>query len=65
MDHFDVVSIKFEGKNYPIQEFQFHVFVESKDFLGILDNTSPEPQDAQEKARWKTKNACIINWLLK
>ncbi|CAN0840535.1 Retrovirus-related Pol polyprotein from transposon RE1 [Linum grandiflorum] len=63
----DVVSVRFNGKNFALWEFQFRVFVQGRRLLAILDGTSSEPaSDATTKIKddWAANNAQIISWLL-
>lgn len=51
----NISIVKFDGKNYPLWEFQFRMFVEGKDLLGVLNGTTCEPTEALEKIKWKTE----------
>ncbi|CAN1246597.1 hypothetical protein LINGRAPRIM_LOCUS3205 [Linum grandiflorum] len=41
----DAVSVKFNGKNFALWEFQFRVFVQGRRLLSILDGSTKEPAE--------------------
>ncbi|CAL1409432.1 unnamed protein product [Linum trigynum] len=63
----DSVSIKFDGKNFPLWEFQFRNFVAGKRLLGVLTGATKAPGvDASDQAQadWAASNAQLITWLV-
>ncbi|CAI0551725.1 unnamed protein product [Linum tenue] len=63
---FDLVSTKFDGKNFALWKFQFRNLVEGKRLLPILNGTSPKSADTapeKEKADWATTNAQVVSML--
>lgn len=41
----NLLSVKFDGKNYSLWEFQFCMYVTGKELLDILDGIRREPED--------------------
>ncbi|CAL1380274.1 unnamed protein product [Linum trigynum] len=62
----DAALIRFDGKNFPLWEFQFRTFVQGKRLLPVLLGRKPKPPESDEKAflDWEAENAQVINWLL-
>ncbi|CAL1396853.1 unnamed protein product [Linum trigynum] len=63
----DCVSVKFNGKNFPLWELHFRVFVHGRGLLPILDGSLPEPDvtaTAKARADWAIQNAQVTSWLL-
>ncbi|CAL1413089.1 unnamed protein product [Linum trigynum] len=61
------MSVRLTGRNFPLWEFQFRIFVQGRRMTGILDGTSSRPADDandKEKADWETNNALVIFWIL-
>ena len=58
------ISVKFNGTNFALWEFQFRIFVEGKGYSGILDGSQKEEGTTEAKLQWKTKNAQVITWIL-
>ncbi|CAL1376492.1 unnamed protein product [Linum trigynum] len=62
----DAVVARFDGKNFPLWEFQFRTFVQGKRLLPLLLGTRPKPaeSEAKEFADWEAENAQVITWLV-
>ncbi|XP_060182796.1 uncharacterized protein LOC132612709 [Lycium barbarum] len=58
------LSTKFDGKNYPMWEFHFRIFVQGKDLFGMLDGSRTDPNKDKEKQVWHANNARVISWIL-
>ncbi|CAL1367505.1 unnamed protein product [Linum trigynum] len=62
----DLVSSRLNGRNFPLWEFQFRVFVEGKRLFPYLDGSAKKPlasADDKEQADWAANNAQVISWL--
>ncbi|CAN0921460.1 hypothetical protein LINGRAHAP2_LOCUS32606 [Linum grandiflorum] len=62
----DQFMARFDGKNFPLWEFQFSNYVRGKRLLPILDGTRKKPNasDAKEFANWDADNAHVITWII-
>jgi len=60
----DILSTKFDGKNYPMWEFHFRIFVQGENLFGILDGSTTKPNEDKEKQVWHANNARVISWIL-
>ncbi|CAN1240951.1 Retrovirus-related Pol polyprotein from transposon TNT 1-94 [Linum perenne] len=60
-------SVRFNGKNYAIWEFQFRYVVASKGLLSCLDGPVVEPALAEfnrSRETWLLNNARVFSWLI-
>lgn len=62
----ELLAVKLDGKNDFLWEFQFRNFVQGKELWGFIDRTTAKPSSdkADELAKWTTKNARVISWIL-
>ncbi|XP_060182436.1 uncharacterized protein LOC132612116 [Lycium barbarum] len=60
----DILSTKFDRKNYPTWKFHFRIFVQGKRLFGMLDGSTTEPNEDKEKLVWHANNARVISWIL-
>ncbi|KAH0682855.1 hypothetical protein KY290_021456 [Solanum tuberosum] len=60
----DILSTKFDGKNYLMWEFHFRIFVQGKSLFGILNGSTTEPNEDKEKHVSHANNAHVISWIL-
>jgi len=63
-DKVDTFLVRFNGKNYAAWEFQFKLFVKGKELWGHIDGKIPAPTDATDLAKWESKDAQIMTWIL-
>ncbi|KAH0738290.1 hypothetical protein KY290_036995 [Solanum tuberosum] len=60
----DILSTKFDGKNYPMWEFHFRIFVQGENLFGILDGSTTKPNEDKEKQVWHANSARVMSWIL-
>ena len=51
-------------KNYSSSEFQFQLFVISKELWGHIDGSDPDPIDTTKLRELKIKDARVMTWIL-
>nr|XP_017242423.1 PREDICTED: uncharacterized protein LOC108214761 [Daucus carota subsp. sativus]XP_017254442.1 PREDICTED: uncharacterized protein LOC108224370 [Daucus carota subsp. sativus] len=67
LDKYDTLLVRLNGKNYSAWSFHFQIFVKGKDLWGYVSGTTIAPdkeKDKAEYAKWETKDAQIMGWLL-
>ena len=65
MEKSGITLIRFDGKNYTSQAFQFQIYLEGKELWGYIEGSEPKPEEDDKKIlAWKTKDAKIKTWLL-
>ncbi|CAL1381895.1 unnamed protein product [Linum trigynum] len=63
----DTFTVRFDGKNFALWEFQFRLFVQGRRLSAILDGTAAEPGEtatAKVKEDWAVNNAQVMGWIL-
>ncbi|KAJ9169932.1 hypothetical protein P3X46_018074 [Hevea brasiliensis] len=50
------ILLYFNGRNYPLWEFHFHIFIKGNELLNVLDGSLKELIDDKEKAKWRVNN---------
>ncbi|KAL8089378.1 hypothetical protein AgCh_038990 [Apium graveolens] len=67
LDNYDTLLFRLNGKNYSAWAFHFQIFVKGKDLWGYVSGTTLAPDKEKDKvvyAKWETKDAQIMGWLL-
>jgi pentatricopeptide repeat protein len=54
------ICVRFTGKNYPVWEFQFRMYVKGKGLWSHLDDVSMAPLETTDLDEWETKDPKII-----
>jgi len=60
----DTFLVRFKGKNYAAWEFHFKLFVKGKELWGHIDDNVPTPTAEAYLAKWETKDAQLMTWIL-
>ena len=63
-DNLESFPIRFTGKNYYAQEFQFKLFVKGKELWGHIDGSNPTPRDVEALSKWEIKDTRVMAWIL-
>lgn len=66
MDKIDTLTVKFNGTNYFLWEFQFRNFVQGQELWDFVNGSSKKPSSdkLEELKNWTSKNARVISWVL-
>ena len=65
MEKSEIPIVRFNEKNYPSWAFQFELYLEGKELLGNLTQSTPKPaKDEKTIFAWTTKDAKIKSWIL-
>ena len=60
MEKFEIILVRFDGKNYTSWAFQFQVYLEGKELQGYIYGSETKPNEDENKIlAWKTKDAKI------
>jgi hypothetical protein len=63
-DKVDSFHIRFTGKNYSAWKFQFKLFLKGKELWGLIDGSTPAPQEVEALSKWEIKDARVMTWIL-
>jgi len=55
---------RFNGEYYSVWKFQFKLFAKGKELWGHIEGKLPTPTSAVDLAKWETKDAQIMTWIL-
>lgn len=64
IDKSNTISVRFDGKNYFLWEFNLRVYIKGRDLLGMIDGTDLQPTESTKLKQWTVNDGKIMSWIL-